>query len=75
MHDAENGRSHAAVPHKVYTPNTRHIENIKQVVRQEALLTGQSSRKAVESQVLQNPLLLKIESVAGELVSFTFFFL
>eukprot|EP01083_Nonionella_stella_P222682 794364_1 len=62
MHDTENEQNHQQCHHKLYTPNTRHINNIQQLAYHDRL-SGQSKRHTVEEQMLQNPALNRIESV------------
>ena len=65
MHDINKQQAHAQIPHRIHTPTTKHVEIIKQIAKQDAALTGKSLRRAIESQMLQNPSLNKLESVAG----------
>ena len=74
MHDICNGRSHSDHHHTLHTPNRQHIGMITKVATQDAILTGKSTRNAAESQMLQNPNLNKLESVASVLPAIYVFF-
>jgi len=65
MHDMDKGISHALVYHQIHSQNCQHAELIKKVTKQDAMLSGQPSREAVESQMLQNPALNQMESVTS----------
>ena len=65
MHDMHKRQIHASCRHTHHAPATCLVENITTVAQQDAILSGQSARKAIERQMLQNPSLNKLKSVAG----------
>eukprot|EP01083_Nonionella_stella_P156774 508057_1 len=61
MHDSES--VHKACQHELHTPNAIHLQNIREIAKQESLLQNQSKRWAIENQMLQNPKLNEVTSV------------
>eukprot|EP01083_Nonionella_stella_P101373 287311_1 len=64
--DGESVKAHdLSIRHTytLFTPDRQHIENMREVARQDVLLHHTSSRTASENQFLQNPNAAKMESV------------
>ena len=67
MHDIDKQQNHAFCYHQIHTSSTKHVDLIKHITKQDVMLSGETSRKALENQMLQNPTLNKLYSVTGKI--------